>query len=180
MATLQELTAAPLKVTVGGRDYFISPLTDKDKGALLIWLRNDYIAVARAAVKDEKEAIRTRVLSEASDRAAKLALFDGEGYSLIISKPGGIAYQLWLSLRHEHSAITLEEVEQIIQDPEAIEVCFEAIETVTLQSIKKKTHPRIQRRLKKLSKRKQRRSIRETFTGLWRRGTDGRSKQSQG
>lgn len=120
------LTGAPVRLTLSGQEYRLSPLSDRDMVELDDYCRSEYLARASRACQSlgyqDREDYRRVAMTEAmglswKSSAGQAILRDRAGYSRLI----------WQGLVGNHPALTHREVEQAFrQDPEAISVSQDA------------------------------------------------------
>lgn len=107
---MPQVTAAPHPVTLGGKQYMMSPMSDKDMDEINNWLRSTVIDMARRSIpEDATKSEREEMLGVALDRARRLSWMSGEGARLI-AEPEGIMRVLHACLRKNHPNLTFQEL----------------------------------------------------------------------
>ena len=125
MATLEDMTASPEEVTIGGDTYTVTPLPARDYGRIykkIRELRPDYEMVAHKLAEgctaDERRRIFDRAWGEAT-KAKVISAGELKEYMLSIE---GSAYCFWLSLQPCHPDITIERATELQQEWAASEM----------------------------------------------------------
>ncbi len=99
-----KVTGAPLEITVDGKKFRFSPLTDKDFGEFENWLQYQIIEKTVALLDKAPEQYRAGILEKAYAKAASISITSPETSEFMQSLDGG-AKLLMLSLRKEHPDI---------------------------------------------------------------------------
>jgi len=111
IADTARATAAPDEVTLGGRAYRLSPLTDVDVGELDNWVRASAIRTARAAARGLPEPEAQAVMRRAFASAATQTWFGVLGRECSIDM---LARLFWQLVKRHHPDASLEAVRQAI------------------------------------------------------------------
>ena len=111
IADTARATAAPAEVTLGGRAYRLSPLTDVDVGELDNWVRASAIRTARAAARGLPEPEAQAVMRRAFASAATQTWFGVLGRECSIDM---LARLFWQLVKRHHPDASLEAVRQAI------------------------------------------------------------------
>jgi hypothetical protein len=104
-------TAAPAEVTLGGRAYRLSPLTDGDVGELDNWVRARTIRTAREAGRGLSEPEAHALMRQAFAFAATQTWFGVLGQDCSIDM---LARLFWQLVKRHHPDALLEAVRQAI------------------------------------------------------------------
>ena len=109
---LTGLVAAPVTRTVRGVDLQLSPLTFRDLGRVTQWARDQIVRTVRDAVTQEGVDLTLAQATLMLDRAYKAAAqIDWTDAS---SDPECLTRLVWLSARHVHQELTLDQVDQLM------------------------------------------------------------------
>ncbi len=106
-------TAAPAEVTLGGRAYRLSPLTDGDVGELDNWVRASTIRVARQSGRGLSEPEAQALMRQAFASAATQTWFGVLGRDCSIDM---LARLFWQLVKRHHPDASMEAVRQAIAD----------------------------------------------------------------
>jgi len=118
MTSISTATGAPSQITVGGKTWLLKPLLDDDYGVLENWVRDRYIDLTTRNVKDLPEADRRYHTDKAIAEAREIDV-DSERAAKMINTPPGVVQVLWLSLKHNHPDVTLDETRKLcMNNPE--------------------------------------------------------------
>jgi hypothetical protein len=104
-------TAAPAEVTLGGRAYRLSPLTDADVGELDNWVRAGTLRAAREARRGLPELEAQALMRQALAFAATQTWFGALGRDHSIDL---LARLFWQLVRRRHPDASLETIRQAI------------------------------------------------------------------
>jgi hypothetical protein len=123
MKTLEQMTAAPVPVMIGGIEYRLSPLTGRDIAELDQWARAQMVQVARESVPPDAPAEeRETAMATALRAAMKESFFNG-----FIMDFGKTTRILWTLMRKCHPTVTPADVQELFGRHKAESV--EAINT---------------------------------------------------
>lgn len=112
---LSRAMASPKPIKIGDREFRLSPLRLREWGELLLWVRDNYIALrVRNAVAFPIDEQR-KLFSEAVTKAEALTPFSPE-FIAAIEQPLGSFKMLHLSLRRQHPELTADELERLISE----------------------------------------------------------------
>jgi hypothetical protein len=107
-----KLTAAPMPVTIGGKEYRMSPLSDKLHQTMTNWARAKFVEIAVEAAKMLDEENRKEIMSVALRDACKFEWNSANGAGIeLATSLAGVTQLCFLSFRKEHPNITPEEIE---------------------------------------------------------------------
>lgn len=112
-------TAAPTTVELGGKNYRLTPLRDRDWGEFEKWLQDRHYAAARRNLQGLNAEAQRDLMRHAHDRATAIVFTDNESAKMMGTYEGA-CFITYLSLRHEHPEITEDEVADLLFDPEAL------------------------------------------------------------
>lgn len=146
MTSRAAATAAPVEITLGAKKYRLSPLGWRDYEEFDLWMRNQAMkqlaSDAIAALPDEdRRALQLQIAS----RADKLSLTAPPMHDLdamatmnrIVTSVSGAARLVWLGVRHNHSDIQLEEIEDLFADAETFIAAMNEFDRVNYDGKKK-------------------------------------------
>ena len=117
MGTLADAAKSPLTITVGGRDYVLSPLELADFGELERWLetlpyeraRRKILALGEVMTPELRDAIL-----KGADEESKRSGFGQAKNAEFLSTIEGMGFLLWLSLRKRQPEITREDALHLV------------------------------------------------------------------
>ena len=106
--SLGDALGARVPVTIGGDEYFMSPPTLADMAEAEKWLESRVVEGVRQRLKDHgaelTEAERLSILANAIERAPEVSR----------ASVDGTRYMAYVSLRHNHPDLSLEDVSKMI------------------------------------------------------------------
>ena len=154
MTTRSQATAASGEITIDGKIYRMSPLSDKDIGELDNWIRIRVIRLARQALTGEETEIEKRgIMGAAFEYATSLTWLD-KGVEEM-GTLSGVARLLWQVLKRNHPELTTAGLETSIVEGEInIDESMDVFDL--LHNITGKKKPQIQKRTKKKKPKKRR------------------------
>jgi hypothetical protein len=118
---MAEITAAAHPLMLAGREYFLSPLSDRDIEELNYWLQDQMIQMAvRNMAPELPQRTRDELMDAAMRQAAHLSWMSGEGSKQMRSL-SGVARVAWQGLRRRHPELTHDDVKKLIMDPKTVE-----------------------------------------------------------
>jgi hypothetical protein len=135
-----QATAAPAEVTLGGRAYRLSPLTDGDVGELDNWVRARTIRTAREAGRGLPEPEAQALMRQAFAFAATQTWFGVLGLDCSIDM---LARLFWQLVKRHHPDASLEVVRQAIAaSPDELADALDAFDLLhaTGEAEKKSNH----------------------------------------
>ena len=160
MTTNARATAAPISVTIDSKQYLFTPFSRRDFGMFENWVQGRYIEVYTANLKKAPEELQRGLLEQAYANAATLTIASPEATKLMISMDGAIQLA-WISLRHEHPDITIDEVSDLMFDDEKRDRIMEVLDrfdrSSSVDQKKKRNENRHQKRKREKRIRKQKR-----------------------
>lgn len=112
-ATRAEITAAPVGVSIGGKTYRISPLTDQDIGELDNYLRAKVVRIARESLPSNASEVDRQLTMRAAVNES-LSISWLSHCSQELRTIGGMARWLWQLLHREHPDLTVEAVAEMV------------------------------------------------------------------
>jgi hypothetical protein len=101
------VTMSPIVVVVGGVEYRMSPLTDRDHGELDNWVRAEYLEAAKLAAGEPGTEQYDAVMRIALGEAPALSCQRMPGLR-IASTFRGVARRAWQGIRHNHPKVEYE------------------------------------------------------------------------
>lgn len=123
MSVDPKLSAAPMEVTIRGEQYKMSPLSDKDFGALTQWTRSQYAKQAFESAKGLSPEMRDAVISVALRDSQKVEWYNEFGIRLWDTFDGWLE-MFHLSLVKLHPRLNKEKLRLLITgDPDPRELC---------------------------------------------------------
>ena len=126
---LSAIAGAPIEVKLGGDTYRLSPLTHGDLAELEEWAQGRIIGVARRAADGLSAEDRRALLGDAAKYAASIDMSSPEAAKLLATAEGSCR-MVWLSLRHNHHDLTLEQVKDLLSDPASMDGIMAAVDVV--------------------------------------------------
>lgn len=129
---IEEVAGQPIAVSIGGKEYILSPLSLRDHAEARNHLRTQAWEVYLGGLKS-LPANLIPPISEQREQVAKILnarLTDEELFGFYNTLEG-LQYMIWQSLRHKHRDITLEEVESMLTDRTQLEALTTAIAEMT-------------------------------------------------
>jgi hypothetical protein len=112
------VTAASHPVTIGGKEYQMSPLKDRELEEFNNWMRSSYIQMAREAITpDMSRQEREELLGAAIREARKVSYISPEGRE-IMQSVDGMARLIWIGIVRNHPALKFEMVREVMVDPD--------------------------------------------------------------
>lgn len=120
MSDLPRAAASGVPVKFKGETVLVAPLTIRDLGTIKQYLLKDWvnpIELVLPVVKDLPEALAREMLFKAYDDARKAEKISDVEVDAFMNTIKGVAYQLWLSLRHNYQdKYSLEDVLKGLDD----------------------------------------------------------------
>ena len=111
-------TAAAYPIRLGGVDYLVSPLSDKDLAELDNYVRATHIRVAVESTKSFDAATQAQLRGYAIEQASSITFASEQGAKIMRSLEG-IARMLWQGIKHNNPNITVEQVQSYLLDSDA-------------------------------------------------------------
>jgi len=157
MTSISTATGAPSQITVGGKTWLLKPLLDDDYGVLENWVRDRYVDVTKRNVKDLNESDRRFHIDKAIAEAREIDV-DSKRAAKMINTPPGVVQVLWLSLKHNHPEITLEETRKLCMNNPEFDEAMDGVLGGGVADVpkKKRVTKRMAKRPKKASRAKRR------------------------
>jgi hypothetical protein len=121
------MNAAPAEIMLGGERYIARPLRDVDYAELEAWVQDQLIDVTRRNSRHLPMDQQVAVLERAIAKASAVTLTSPEGLRALSSITGSIR-MLWLSLRRDNPAITMDKVFELASDPVILRDAMRQIE----------------------------------------------------
>lgn len=117
---MSTVTAASFPIQLAGKEFHMSPLTDRDIDELDTWLQAQMVEIARASLKDDmSEREREEILGAAMREASRMTWLSGDGARKMRTLRG-VSRVLWQSLRRRHPELSHDEVKSMLMDPATI------------------------------------------------------------
>lgn len=126
MAKISQITAAPSHIKIGDKTWRARPLADGDYGEFERWVQDRFITLAKRNLDGLSDPDRATLLKVAYDKASALTISSPESLALM-STVDGAAFLLYLSLRREHSEMTVELARELATDPSALDAFMDRI-----------------------------------------------------
>lgn len=122
------LTRARKKVSIGGKDYYLKPLSDRDVVELDDWLRQRHIQLANEVAKTLSKRDGDRIIDIALKQTITMTWQSELGSELLSSLIGvtRLFYQAQAP-RTESDRLSFEKCYKLMQDPEAIRVIHQRL-----------------------------------------------------
>jgi hypothetical protein len=139
---MAEVTAASFPITLAGKEYRLSPLSDRDNSELTNWLRASFIQMARDSLPgNATQQERDETLAVAMREARGISWFSREGAKVMRSLEG-VARVVWQSLRKEHPELTPEQVREMLVDERTIDHALAVWREINVgNAVKETTQP---------------------------------------
>ncbi|MFG0247841.1 MAG: hypothetical protein ACF8OB_03055 [Phycisphaeraceae bacterium JB051] len=109
MSDLSAVTAAPIEIQLGSDTFKMRPLTIGDLGEFENWVRQKVISNAMYASRGLDPAEKRELTGQAINAASRITYDSDEAMGMMQSIEGA-SHLVYLSLRHDHPAITREQV----------------------------------------------------------------------
>jgi len=129
-AKLHKMAGTPARITLGGKEYTLSPLTVDDLAEMERWVEDAPLMHAKRLLaehgdmfsEEEKTAIRMKAVEESKT----ISLADG---GAVLESMEGVRLLLWLSLRREQPDIKREDVFTLLSlsDLEAVKAKLDEV-----------------------------------------------------
>lgn len=131
MTTSSQATAAAAPVEIDGKQYHVSPLSDREWAELDLWCQGRVIQIARASLpSDASEEDRRQTMAAAFENAAQRS-WAKDGVRAVQTRPG-LSQFVWRLLHRRHPELTLDEVAGWWQrDPDIIGRIMDAFALVS-------------------------------------------------
>lgn len=114
--TASEATAAPMPLTLGGRELMLSPRTQRDDGELEQWLRSRALQMVRDSFTPSMTPQqRAEELRAAMDYAGSLTVASPSAMQMLRTTDAAI-YVLWQSAKKNHPKLTQDELRGLMLD----------------------------------------------------------------
>jgi len=111
------VAAAPVPLKFAdGSEFLCSPLTDRDCGTLDEWCRATFLERARKGIDELPERAAIRAERLAQETVATMSWMHGVG-SRMIATPDGLAFMIWLQIRHNQPEVKLSDLREKMLDP---------------------------------------------------------------
>ena len=124
MTTISEATAAPTMITLGGKEYRLSPIRDNDLGELERWIQDRHIEITKRNIGGLPDSIACDLMRSACAEARKLQITDKAVIENLSTSIEGVAKLLELQLRREHPEITHAGAIALITSPENMDAAI--------------------------------------------------------
>ena len=112
-------TGSSISFEIGGKEYKLSPLTFADFGAFEAWMRSARIKEALATLpEDSDNTLRVAIIRDLADAPISMQAV----MTAMSDSFSGIAYVVYLSLRHNHPELTPEAVGSLITAENVMEL----------------------------------------------------------
>lgn len=115
------ISGAGFPITLGGKQYLMSPFSDRDIDEMDNWIRSSVIEMARASLSPAAtKAEREETIGCAIREARQLSFLSPEGAKMAASIDG-IARVVWIACRKNHPEVKFEEIRAHITNAETID-----------------------------------------------------------
>lgn len=116
-------SASPAPVTINGKTYRMSPLTDRDIGEINNYIRSKYIKVARDSIEENTPPhLIDATIRTAMQEAQKL---DWMRDPKLLNAPDVLIYMFWLSLKTETGVTQDEFAKDVFEDIDCLDTCLD-------------------------------------------------------
>lgn len=122
MSALNELTAAPVPITIAGQKWFLSPLRLVDWGEaarVVAGRRKSPLAIVKQHLSGLSDELARHLVDLAYRDERSGELFALEEVERWFATPEGNVYRAWLMLRRQHPSLTLDQVEELLLTADA-------------------------------------------------------------
>lgn len=133
--TTSVATAAPTSFELDGKEYFLSPLSDKDFGEYERWVQSRIISIATENLKHIPERLHDSIIKHAYDKAVKVDITSVEALATMATVEG-IVKIMCLSLQHRHPDLKEDEVRNLIFSPGNLQKAMRQLEFVNALTTK--------------------------------------------
>ena len=116
MENIEAITAAPMRITISGKDYELSPLRCREWGLIQRWLRESVVSIGCAAAAKELDYIQKQFIMSEAFNAAQRTSLNTIGADMMLQSADGVVQLLWQSLHQKHPKLTIEDVAGILQE----------------------------------------------------------------
>lgn len=136
MTTTAQATAAPIPLRLGNKTYRLSPLRDRDYGAIERWLQDRHIALVRRNLDGLPAEARDRQLdrafAEAREISARSLVSGDDPYHREATEAfesiEGLVFMTWLMLQREHPELSEDDVSELmLASPERMQAVMDQI-----------------------------------------------------
>lgn len=152
-------SAASLTLTLNGRDLTFKPWTQGDYADIMAFCQDRHIETVKRNLTGLQDAERMALLQKAVEEAQAFK-FGGAAVERFMTQPYGIWFMIWLSLRHAHPSIGLQEVSEVFQKDADAAVAMDKINWLnnagSRAAKKKRAAPARKKATKRKAKRKSR------------------------
>jgi hypothetical protein len=124
-----QLTAAPITVSLGGKEYKLSPLRDRDYGEYERWIQSQIINIAKDNLDGLPEDQQKLLLIHAFEQARKVNITSPE-FLQRMNTVEGAAKLLHLMMRRNHPEMTEINVLSLLTDPKNLNTAMDGVNTL--------------------------------------------------
>lgn len=121
-----QAAASPIPVTLGGKQYQLSPWRDRDAGEWLRYVQDRVLDLADRSCKRLSPGAADLVMGHAMRIASRLTALSPEA-AAAAATPEGFAMVTWLRLRPNHKDLSVEQVQELLREAGAVERVMEKI-----------------------------------------------------
>ena len=118
--------AAARVLEIGGKTYHVSPLTAKQWGEHIGWLKDEWFSTIKRNVADLEPGLRDSLLTETTKKLGLLAIDDPELVA-IAGSPAGVFRIVRLHLLARHPDISEEDVADLLNSTELQQLALDRI-----------------------------------------------------
>jgi hypothetical protein len=115
-----QASAAPIPVTLGGKQYQLSPFRDRDGAEWLRYVRGRIFDIADENAKRLSPTTADMIMGHATRVAMRITALSPEA-AAIAATPEGFAMVVWLRLHQNHKDLTVEQVQELLREPGAVD-----------------------------------------------------------
>ena len=136
MASANQVHASPGTAIINGKAYTIRPLTDTDYAELEAYVQDQHIAITRRNIEGLPAEQQQKLLEQAFDRAAQMQISSPQALKLMMTPQGAIR-MLWMAMRKDHPMLSLADVAELVQKPDALKAAADMLADVERRAMPK-------------------------------------------
>lgn len=157
MTDIATATKASMEVRIGGKMYTCSPLEQVDYGEFAQWVKQEFIEMAKRSITDETPPDQVKVLLEHAYNRASRIRFDSLECLEAMATFDGSCKLAQLMLRKKHPELDIEQMKELLFQPENVEELMRTYDLLHPESVKKDVGRRRSNRAERRRARKRRR-----------------------
>jgi len=139
---MADVSGASRPIFLGGKEYQLSPLSDKDTVELDNWLKAEFIRVARSSLSaDSSREERDETLRVAMQESQGMSWLSGAG-ARTMRTIDGVARVLWQGLKRLHPELTHDDVRRLLVDAETVRYVNEEFRELNVGDAARRVTPK--------------------------------------